>query len=310
MSTSETELAVLRPVKADISIIIPTLAAASRQVQLERAICSIQAASLQPVQVIVCVNGNRWEPGVLAGLAKMAGVEVHRLPEPSLPRAITYGRSCVETEFFGFLDDDDELLPNALDARLRVLRSCPDSDLVACNGIRCTAAGETQMLQDLAAVPGDPLKALFERNWLPSCGALYRSATVGSAYFTNIHPYAEWTWLAYRLGLEGKRVAVLDQPTFVVNDTPGSLSKSTAYRSAYLDLYRRMLACDPPPVIRKILRRRVTDALHDLSDDRLAAGDLAKAMHLHLQCLVQPGGFRYLSYTRHVLAAWLMGKNR
>lgn len=304
-SPQQQEAAAKSDAAVEVSIVIPTLASAERRDLLLRAVRSARASSVDGVCVIVCVNGTRWDGGSIAALEKEPGVELHRLSEASLPKAIAAGRAEVRTPYFGFLDDDDELLPGAVDARLRVLRSKQDCDLVAANGIRRTVAGDVAMLKGLDVVPGNPLRRLFEQNWLPSCGALFRTASVGREYFDDYHAYAEWTWLAFQLAMDAKRVAILDEPTFIVNDTAGSLSKSAAFRSAYLHLYRRMLARNPPGEIRRILHRRISDALHDMSCSALERRALAEAARLHLRSMLYPGGIQYLSYSRHILKAAL-----
>ena len=292
---------------AAVSIIVPTLASADRRDHLLRAVRSALAASHGTVKVIVCVNGGRSDADSISTVECIDGVELHKLAEPSAPKAVAYGRSKVTTAFFGFLDDDDELLPGSLDTKLRAFFLQPSCDVVAANGIRRTNGGDKIMLRRLNAVPLNPLGSLFEENWLPSCGALFRTATVGQSYFDDHHEYAEWTWLAYRLAIDGKRVAVVDEPTFIVNDTGGSLSKSTAYRNAFLALYERMLERKPPVSIRGVIRRRMANALHELSNDRLNEGELLESTRLHLRSLLLPGGLRYVSYSRRIGMAALLG---
>jgi glycosyltransferase involved in cell wall biosynthesis len=293
-----------------VSIIIPTLASISRKLQLLRAVDSVLVDAVGSARCIICVNGNQWDSSTIDALQRRGGVELHRLPEPSLPKAIAFGRSVVRTDFFGFLDDDDELLPGAIDQRLKIHLSKPDCDLVVSNGIRRTAFGDQTLLTQLELVPADPLTSLFRENWLPSCGGLFRTATIAQGYFEDYHEYAEWTWLAYRLALDGKRVETLNRPTFVVNDTPGSLSKSVAYDNAYIALYRRMLNCHPNIPIRKVILRRMANALHDQSSASLKRGEVFDAARKHLQSMLLPGGLRFFSYTRHIARQALTGSLR
>ena len=241
----------------------------------------------------------------MSDLTMVPGVELHKLSEPSLPKAIAFGRSLVTTPFFGFLDDDDELLPESLDKRLEVLNGRPDVDFVVTNGIRRKGTSEEMVLEGLSSVPDDPLSKLVAQNWLASCGALFRTTSVGTRYFDDYHKYAEWTWLAYRLSIDGKRLAVIDEPTYVINETPGSLSTTSEYQRANVALYRRMLALDPPSHVRRLIRDRYTKAVHDLSDHCLRHSRLAEATLLHLKSLVAPGGLRYLPYSRHIAKAAL-----
>ncbi len=205
------------------------------------------------------------------------------------------------------MDDDDQLLPGSIDERLKLLLTQEGCDFVTSNGIRRTDTGDEIMLKELGMVPKDPLRALFNGNWLPSCGALYRTASVGQSYFDDYHEYAEWTWLAYNLAMDGKNVGIVDKPTFVVNDTTGSLSKSKAYRKAYLALYQRMLVRNPPSYISHLVHARMANQLHDLSCESLEHGEILEATRQHFRSLLLPGGWRYVSYSRHIAKAVISG---
>lgn len=280
-----------------VSVIIPTLAEAQRMESLRRA---IRSAESKTSTVVVCVNGSSSSADCITHLKSLENVKLLNLPEASLPRARAAGRQAVQTPFFTFLDDDDELLPGGLERRLAVLTSRPDIDLVITNGWRRQGGRQEVMLNQLASVSADPLLALFRENWLPSCGATFRTSSIGPEYFADMHGYAEWTWLAFRLSLDKKRVEVIDDITFAINDTPGSLSKSANYRAAYLHLYRRMLEVNPPDSVRKQIKRKISSFWHDLSAESLARGDLRRATWYHVRSLLSHGGLRYLAYTRHL----------
>lgn len=285
-----------------VSIIVPTMATTERGPQLLRAVASVLDDGFAPsARVIVCANGNRIDEALVARLRSLPGVTVRTLLEPSLPKAIAHGRSLVRTEFFGFLDDDDELLRDGLAQRLEFMRKSPQFDLVVCNGTRRLGDLETPVLPEILELESDALGALFRQNWLASCGGLYRSSAIGQSYFDDYHDYAEWTWLAYCLAIDGRRIGYLPARAYVINDTPGSRSKSAAYRASYLHLYERMLAKDPSAHIKRQVRSRLGAALHDMSDEFLARGELMQAWQLHWRSLAMPGGLRYASFTRHLL---------
>ncbi|HEY1327969.1 MAG TPA: glycosyltransferase family 2 protein [Casimicrobiaceae bacterium] len=287
-----------------VTAIIPTLADRAREQSLLRAIASLEAAAVgTPLSILVVVNGSRRDPAVLASV-KSLGVEVVSIPEASLPAALLAGRREVDTAYFCFLDDDDEYLPGAIDARVDALRRQADAALVITNGYGCTDGVDEPWLNHIGEVERDPLLALFQENWLPSCGALFRSSAVGVDLFEEPQPYREWTWLAFRIALAGKRVAVLDRPTFRVHDSAASLSKSTAY-AMRTDLYRRML-CEPVPAeVRSLLRKRLAKALGMESVTRLREGNLRAAWQSHVEALALPGGWRYGSQTLRLTKASL-----
>jgi hypothetical protein len=111
----------------------------------------------------------------------------------------------------------------------------------------------------------------------------------------------EWTWLAFRLVLAGKKIAFLDEPTFRIHDTADSASKSDAYRKSVISLHQRMLASRPRSDIARIIRVRLGSAWHDLATDHMRAGNWSLALNCHVRSLAYPCGWRFLSFTRHFL---------
>jgi len=291
---------------SQITIIIPSTCIAARADCLRRAISSAHASAPGIANVLIAANGPKTELKLVNELQNRADVRYVYFPEGSLPKAIASALPLVDTEYFAFLDDDDELLPGGLKLRHEALRSQPMADIALSNGYLRKDGEDTLYLHHLEKVPSAPLETFFTENWLPSCGALFRRNRIELAYFLDFHPYAEWSWLAFRLALGGKRFCIIDKPTFRVNaDTPGSLSKSTAYRRSYIQLYHRMLDKEPPENIQNILRRRISQAHHDLSADALSEGKIQEALGHHLQSLKTLSGWRFLSYSRHIVSAIL-----
>lgn len=290
----------------EITIIIPTACTAVRADSLWRAIASIQEAGPGTTRIIVAANGPHVAPDVAAELRRRQDVHFVHFEEGSSPKAVSLAVPLVDTEYFGFLDDDDQFLPHALNQRLALIKTKPEADIVLSNGYIRKRGEDVLYLQHLDDVARNPLAALFIENWLPSCGALFRRASIDVSYFQNYHPYAEWSWLAFRLALDQKRFCILDAPTFIVNaDTPSSLSKSIEYEQSYISLYQKMLKLSPPPEIIYKLKKRLSQAHHDVSNRLLAEGKLSIAAHHHLLSLKHPMGWRFLPYTRHFAAALL-----
>lgn len=296
---------------AAVTAIIPTLCTSARHDQLLRAIASLRGAAAQPPHILVVVNGPFFDRALLAELQQLAGVTVKQIPNACAPAAHLYGRQLVKTEFFCFLDDDDEYLPGAIDRRLLALRQSPDAALVVTNGLRRQRdASQTLMYGLLDAVADDPLAALFQENWLSSCGALYRTSAIRVDYFENFHDFIEWTWLAFKIALDGHPVCTLNLPTFVVHDTEGSASKSQAYLLAHISLLRRMKNAKPRPDIARILKVRECQAWHNASVRYLDRGDLRQAWQTHWHSLLHPHGWKFITYTRHLLGRSLIGSTR
>lgn len=198
----------------EVSVIIPTLADRGRASMLQRCITSIRNSSRSSIPIIVVANGMRSDEKVFNWLKMQPDVTLVVEPQPSAPNAVRRGREFVTTPFFSTLDDDDEYLPKSTDLKLAALKASPGADLIVTNGYRRINAIDEIVYQSLPAVPDAPLTALFSLNWLASCNALFRSDSIGIDLLSDFHPYVEWTWLAYKLSVQGKKVAIIDhQPT-------------------------------------------------------------------------------------------------
>jgi len=285
----------------EVTVIIPTMAEEKRHASLLRAIASVSDATNKPVRIVVVINGNRRSPDVENSLRNIGHVELLSLEVASLPLAHLAGRRAVKTRYFCFLDDDDEYLPGAIDARVGVLAGDESIDFVVTNGYRHLGGTDWPCLKDLDKVPAAPLAQLFRQNWLPSCGSLFRSDQIGAAYFEDGNAYVEWTWLAFQLCLAGEKVGVLDQPTFRIYDTQESASKTEAYLAAFDALYRKMLAKNPPRQIATLIKKRIGEEFHYKADSLRQEGLLLEAWKAHLKSLCYPGGWRYLPFSRWLL---------
>jgi glycosyltransferase involved in cell wall biosynthesis len=159
------------PLAEGITVVIPT--PPSREQQLGRAIASVAAQLLQPVETLVEPDWDREGPAIVRN------------------RALAK----VTTEWVAFLDDDDELYPNHLLALARFARLTPVD--VVYPYFDCDGEDVIRMF----GVPFDPL--LLERaNFIPVT-ALARTAKVREAGGFQLHldgngdPCEDWgLWLA------------------------------------------------------------------------------------------------------------------
>jgi len=283
-----------------ISIIIPTTCEAVRWASLQRAIASVTAQEQVEVEVIVVVNGKRFDPTLFEALRGTPDLRVVYQDEGSLPLAIRFGRSLVTAPFFAFLDDDDEYLPGALWLRLQPLLADESAGFSVSNGYSHTGGHDEQAVINIGAVHKDPLGALLVENWLASCGGLYRSAKVSVDFFDGETRYLEWTLLAYKLTLSMKMVFV-DTPTYRIHDSPNSLSKSDAYCEAEIAVLNLILNLELPVAVKYGLRIKTGRAYHSLSNHYRRKGNLRRAWRCHLMSLRYPEGFRYLTYSGRLL---------
>lgn len=284
-----------------VSVIVPTMASPERADLLKRAVKSIVASTVDPIKIIVVVNGTRFDDVICNWLKAQDYIKFVYVATPSSPNAILVGRKHVDTEFFSCLDDDDEYLEGATDKKVAILRANPGTDLLVSDAYQRSVGGDRVLYGNLEDVPPAPLEALMNYGWLTSGNMLYRSRSVTVSYFEESHPYAEWTWLAFKLSMGGKSVIALNEPTCRYNDTVASLSKSNEYFKSYIPLFKRMLECRPPKRIAQMIRRKLGDAFHDASGISLRAGKRYEAWQFHFQSVCTTGGRRYVAYTRHLL---------
>jgi len=291
----------------EVSIIMPTMATRERADSLVRAIETVVSQKGARGVPVVVVNGRVGAPDLLAHLYRRSDIRLVVLEEANLPRALQVGRQRVQTPYFAVLDDDDELLPEALEIRVAALESGPHADVLVTNGF-LAGRGRTELnIADFAEVDADPLRRLLAQHWLPPCAGLFRTAAVTTAFFDGIPRYREWTYLALRVAL-GLRIRFTARPTFVYRtDTPGSLSKSRPYCLAGPAAIRRMLELDLPADVRAILRVRLAGDLHSAAVCELEDGHYRAAWGWHLRSLVHPSGWRFVPFTRRLLLGALLG---
>lgn len=294
----------------NVSVIVPTLAEANRASQIKRCIQSIRTSSCNPVQMIVVINGSKYDATVVGWLQEQEDIVSIQISPPSLPEALIEGRRHVTAPFFSTLDDDDEYLPGATDLKLEAILDNDDIDLIVTNIYRISDKGKEFYYKQHHHLWQPDLRSLFSECWLHNGNALYRSESVGIEFFQNYNQYAEWTWLAFQLSLAGRKALYLNFPTSCYYVTANSLSQSDAYYRAYFPLFKRMLAAAPPPDIAQLIRKRIGSACHSESVRALNSGNRWAALQLHLKSLLQPEGMRYLLYTRRLLPGWPNDKQR
>jgi glycosyltransferase involved in cell wall biosynthesis len=282
-----------------ISVIIPTTCEARRETSLFRAIDSVRSQEGVNPLILVIVNGDRVDLRAFERLKTTEGLSIHRLSEGNFPLAVRYGRSVVTAEYFSFLDDDDEYLPGALKVRVTPLINGPQIDFVATNGYRRLNDVDHLALDETSEIEKDPHGALFKRNWLASCGGLFRTTSVTLDYFDPDVKASEWTYLAFRLS-QGLRMKFLNVPTFRVYDSPQSLSKSLKWITDEVKTIEKMISLESTASLLTILRARHSDALHGLADLHRNLGNYALAWSFHLRSL-RASGWHYLLFTRKLL---------
>ena len=243
--------------EAAVTIVIPTAGEPSRIASLSRAIDSVKKRAQRPVIPLVLLNGQKFDRDLYASLEKRRDIRFHYAEEPSLPNALFVGRTLVDTQYFGFLDDDDIYLENAILRRVASLEADSSLDAVVTNGIiRHSDGRQINYLSDLREIRKDPLLSVVKANWLASCGGMFRTNTVDESLFSNLPKYFEWTTVAFRLSITKKKVQLIDDLTFVVQETPNSLWKSPSVKEEQMQFVSNLLALPLPSTVRNELRKK------------------------------------------------------
>lgn len=286
----------------EVTVIIPTLARSARKAELWRAIESVVTQAGVAARPLIVVNGIVQDIGLVNALSADSRVSLVSLSEASLPGAIRAGRAKVDSPFFTILDDDDVLLPGALALRIEALRQRPDVDMVVTNGFLRSADGDTIHIADHQAVQRDPLRALLSINWLLPGSWLSRTMALPPEWLADLPPYLECMFLATRFASSG-RMLFLEAPTVAFSrDTPDSLSKSEAYVLGEVPGLEAIRRLPLPGWYRRGIDRKITAALHSLSESARQAGQFRAAWRWHLRSLLGRGGLRHLGFTRYLIA--------
>jgi hypothetical protein len=216
----------------------------------------------------------------------------------------------VETPWFSSLDDDDHLLPEALLTRVRALQESEACDAVVTNGYCRGLAGDVPIVADMALVAANPLRALKDSNWLLPGAWLCRTSETNRGLFHGMPRQLECTYLAIRL-VTTQRVRFIDEPTVVwQTDSPGSASKTRSYTVGQPAALRRILELDLPPDVRRCFQARLGAACHASSVLMLESGMTLSAWKQHVLALFERDGWRYLPFTRRLIARSLAASRR
>lgn len=288
-----------------ITIMIPTTATRRRRDFLQRSIDSALTQRGVSVSVLVIANGSKCDENLLSEIGRRTGVTVIHEPVASLPRALEIGRNHIDTPIFGEIDDDDQFLPSALRALLDGFGQSVDADVVVGNAVlRQNGGGDTFSIADIKQVRDDPLEALLLSNWLVPGTALFRSNRVSPASFVGIPKFLEWTYLATVLCINNRIAFIPD--TVVVHHVglPFSMDSSAEVPFGRIEGLRKIIALPLPKKTKRGFRRKLSSAYHGCSNRCLNEREFAAALGFHFRSLFNPGGWRYIPYTRRLLEAF------
>lgn len=289
----------------EVAVIMPTLALGMRATLIRRSLDSVLSQEgVRPIPILV-VNGSRRDQSLVRHLKTDTRVRVIEVGEAGIPGAFQAGRESVDTQWFSSLDDDDVYLPGALAARVEALRARPDCDTVVTNGLRRNSDGDQLHNPDMSVIEREPLSALTAGNWLLPGSWLCRSERIGPWLFDGMPKFLECTYLAIQFALHC-RLCCLDEPTVAwYTDTPESESKSRAYVLSMDNALKRILELPLPAEFRPWIRRKISEAQHNISELHLGDGKIDESWRWHLSSLSGPGGWRHLPFSLQLLRASL-----
>jgi glycosyltransferase involved in cell wall biosynthesis len=293
----------LSTLRDSVTVIVPTTCQASRTLLLHRAIESICAQYDVNLEVLIIVNGNRYDQQLMTELEEDARLRVIRLEEANVSSARYEGAQQAAGDFFCFLDDDDEFLPHALSHRVNIFHQYNSADVVVTNGYEHRAGSDTPLVAPGSAskISESPGESFLRSNWFASPAALFRARSIDPELFNFSYKYFEWTYLFFLLLSKGKRICYDEAFSYrKYEDNPLSVSKSIEYSLAYPEFLLSLAKLDLEPSINRMIQEKYLIALNSRSVLEMQQGSWGRAWRSHLKCLLS-GGWRYLPFTRKLL---------
>ena len=293
----------LYSVRSTISVIVPTTCQASRAMLLHRAVESICTQCDVSLEVLIVVNGARYDQKLITALERDVRLRVIRLEEANVSAARYKGVQQATGDFFCFLDDDDEFLPHALSHRANIFRQYDSVDVVVTNGFEHSAGLDTPLVTPGSAseISESPGKSFLRSNWFASPAALFRAKSIDPELFNFTYKYFEWTYLFFLLLSREKRFYYDEAFSYrKYEDNPLSVSKSIEYSMAYPEFLLSLAELHLEPSINRAIREKYLTALNSRSVLEMQQGSWGRAWRSHMKCLLS-GGWRYLPYTRKLV---------
>jgi glycosyltransferase involved in cell wall biosynthesis len=288
-----------------LNVIIRTLADRARKSGLQRAIESVQAITSVRAHAIVVANGSRYDPELLDSLQSRGDLTLVYMEEPSAGKARVLGRSYVAAPYFMYLDDDDELIPEALDSVLKEHFASvekPRWDVLVTNRL-CELDGALAVeYSNLALAAAEPMAMLLNENWLSPGASIFATQAVNSELIDVGRDHHEWTHIGFRLAYRDYKLKFVDIATAVYRDTELSLSKLKRHEEQELDMLRALAqesVADSDTAA--LIDRKYRNLLHVMAARSLDKREYKQAWRYHLKSMCPPHTFRYILFSREFL---------
>lgn len=283
------------------TVVIASLCNDARSESLKRACDSVRAmAGDHDYSIIVVANGPRVSSAVLDWLATRPDVRVIRLRSGSHPLARRVGAEMADSEFLGFLDDDDELIANTLAPKLAQFREHPEIDVLVTDGLRVNGSTVTKIFPPPEARSADLVETMMRAGW-GACALTLRTRNIDLSALDAEFRHLEWTLTAFELARRHK-FGFLDEPTYrYYEDTPDSLSKSSEHHLAAAEVWRRLSKGYAGTRYDAAVRRRYGTECNSVSREYALQGRMRDAWRLHAESLRAPGGVAFVPFSAKLL---------
>ena len=291
------------------TIIIPSACRKNRRVEILKAIESILSSEGALPIITFIANGPNVDPDIFEHVSSLPRVKAFLLDEPSATNAVRYGvQNCVDTPFFGFLDDDDYLLPGTIAGREDALNKHPEYDVVIGRALRRQKGkiSSHMTFEQIQRCKNDPLGVMYGEgiNWMTSSAGLFRKSGFDNRLFDDPTQYFEWTYLATKMVVKGMKVGFLEiEDHVIVDDLPANGADSLSRSQDYKDYEAKFLAAVKSLPLNKQqahhIQFREATYYHTLSDELREKGEVGAALKAHLKSLTSIVGIKsYLLSTR------------
>jgi len=204
-----------------VSVIIPAYNAANI---VKGAIESVLAQTLQDFEIIVVDDGSKDETAkAVEPFLTDSRVQYFRQENRGLPGARNAGAKISHGEYLAFLDADDFLAPNALEA---MSKRFEESGSAWLNVGVLKLEGENKIIRHPRLPEGDLLLAILEDDFITRSPFYPRKEFFGiGMYDEEIRMREDWD-INIRMIAAGRPFALLDEPLYLYTRTPGSITTS------------------------------------------------------------------------------------
>ena len=283
------------------TVVIASLCDDARIDLLKRAVGSVRAmAGSLDYCILIIANGPRVSPRVLEWIATQTDIRVIRLRSGSHPLARRIGVEIADSEFVGFVDDDDELEPDTLARKIAYFREHPEVDVLVTDGWRINGPRVTKVFPPPEKRSTDLVETLMRAGWGAGAVTLRMQRLDLTAFDTEVR-HVEWTLTTLELARRF-RFGYLDETTYrYYETTPDSLSKCAAHIFGESRVWRRLAHTYAGTPHEATARRNYLTAGREASWELAYRRKFRDASRIQLESLRYPGGLRSLPFTARLL---------